>query len=84
MSKITALLKNEPVRVYEVLVAVLALVAVYVPDVPTAAILAFLVPVLGLGEVVRSKVTPTEQVFIDRRELEEEPVPFESADWTEA
>ena len=82
MSKITDFLKREPVRVYEALVAVLALVAAYVPDVPTAAILAVLVPVLGLGEVVRSKVTPTEHVFIDRRELEEEAPPFETADWS--
>lgn len=78
MDKILHLLKTEPVRVYETAAALLALLALYVQDVPVAGILAVLVPILGLGEVARSQVTPTEHVLVDTRELD--PLPYETAE----
>ena len=42
--------------------AVLALVAVYVPDLPTVLILAIAASILGTGEAVRGKVIPTRAV----------------------
>lgn len=88
MDKLKNFVSSEPVRFYEVIVAILALVAIYVPDVPSAALLAVLVPILGIGEVVRSNVTPSKNVFIDRRELDGalplDDEPFETAEdrWT--
>jgi len=67
MQSIRNFLANEPVRVYEILVALMALVVLAVPDFPVALVLAFLVPVLGLGEVVRSKVTPYGHVVDDEQ-----------------
>ena len=48
---------TEPVRLYAITVALLALVAEYV-DLPAPAILALVAAVLGIGEGVRSKVSP--------------------------
>ena len=50
--------KTEPVRVYAVVVAVLALVQHYVADLPTPLILAVVAALLGVGEKVRASVTP--------------------------
>jgi hypothetical protein len=52
-------LKNNPVRIYAVVAAALALVAHYVPDLPTPLILALAAALLGVGEGVRAQVTPT-------------------------
>ena len=54
--------KNNPVRILSVVSAVLALVAVYVPDLPTVLILAIAASILGTGEAVRGKVIPTRTV----------------------
>lgn len=51
-------LKNNPVRIMGVISAVLALVAHYVPDLPTVLLLAIAAAILGTGEAVRAKVTP--------------------------
>ncbi|WAL73120.1 hypothetical protein OU787_17370 [Kitasatospora sp. YST-16] len=45
--------KTHPARLYAVLVAVLALVAHYVPELPGALILAVAAAVLGTGEAVQ-------------------------------
>lgn len=49
----------EPVRLYAILSAAIALAAHYVPDLPVALILALVAALLGIGEGVRSRVTPT-------------------------
>jgi hypothetical protein len=52
-------LKLNPVRLYAVAVAVMAVVAHYLPSLPTALYLGLVAAVLGVGgEVVRLKVTP--------------------------
>lgn len=51
-------LKNNPVRIMAVVSAVLALVAHYVPDLPTLLLLAIAAAILGTGEAVRSQVAP--------------------------
>lgn len=55
-------IKNNPVRIYAIASAVLALVAFYLPTIPTALILALVAAVLGSGEVVRAQVTPTRKL----------------------
>jgi hypothetical protein len=55
-------LKNNPVRIYAVATAALALVAYYVPDIPQGLVLALVAAVLGLGETVRAQVTPSRKV----------------------
>ena len=64
-------LKTNPVRIYAVATAALALVAHYVEDLPTALVLALVAAVLGVGEGVRAKVTPTSRVVLDERALQE-------------
>ena len=57
-------IKTNPVRIYAIVTAALALVAFYVPDIPTVLILGLVAGVLGLGEGVRAAVTPNSRVFI--------------------
>lgn len=47
---------NNPVRIYEVAVAVMLLVTHYVQDLPVTLILGLLAAVLGLGETIRAQV----------------------------
>ena len=51
-------IKNNPVRIQSIIVSCLALVAFYVPELPTALIIGVIAAVLGTGEVVRSTVAP--------------------------
>ncbi|MER5304596.1 hypothetical protein ABT039_34730 [Streptomyces lasiicapitis] len=46
-------IRNHPARIYAVAVAALALVAHYVPDLPSALILGLAAAVLGTGEAVQ-------------------------------
>ncbi|MFF4408108.1 hypothetical protein [Streptomyces sp. NPDC001404] len=46
-------IKTHPARIYAIVVAGLALVVHYVPDLPSAAILALAAAVLGVGEAVQ-------------------------------
>lgn len=46
-------IRSHPARIYAVLVAALALVVHYVPDLPSALILALAAAVLGIGEAVQ-------------------------------
>ncbi|MFD4141574.1 hypothetical protein [Streptomyces sp. NPDC058572] len=46
-------IQKHPARIYAVLVAALALVAHYRPELPTALILGFAAATLGIGEVVQ-------------------------------
>ncbi|MGW3229407.1 hypothetical protein [Kitasatospora sp. NPDC001095] len=46
-------IKSHPARLYAVLVAALALVAHYVPSLPSALVLALAAAVLGVGESVQ-------------------------------
>lgn len=59
MNRLTNL---EPVRLYSIAAAALALLAYYV-TIPVGLILALVAAVLGVGEGVRSKVTPNERVI---------------------
>jgi hypothetical protein len=55
-------IRTNPVRIYAVITAALALVAHYVPDVPTVLVLGLVAAVLGIGEGVRAAVTPNSKV----------------------
>ncbi|MGW2425070.1 hypothetical protein ACWC0C_38510 [Streptomyces sp. NPDC001709] len=46
-------IKTHPARIYAVAVAALALVAHYVPELPSALVLALVAAVLGTGEAVQ-------------------------------
>ncbi len=50
---------TEPVRLFAIAAAALALVAFYVPGLPVGLILALVAAILGIGEGVRARVTPT-------------------------
>ena len=58
MKSLKRFLANEPVRALNIVTAAVALVAAFGLDVPVEALLAFVVPLLGLGEVARHRVTP--------------------------
>jgi hypothetical protein len=64
-------LKNNPVRLYSIAVAALALVAFYVPALPVVLILALVAAVLGVGEGVRAVVTPTRNVVVSQADLDD-------------
>ena len=63
--------KLEPVRIYAIAVSVLAVAAYYVPDIPTALYLGVVAAVLGLGEGVRSAVTPNAKVVVGVSDIPE-------------
>ncbi|MEV0445459.1 hypothetical protein AB0I84_08130 [Streptomyces spectabilis] len=46
-------IRTHPARIYAVAVAALALVAHYVPELPTALVLGLVAAVLGIGEAVQ-------------------------------
>jgi predicted regulator of Ras-like GTPase activity (Roadblock/LC7/MglB family) len=46
-------LKSHPARIYAVLVAALPILAHFLPDVPTEAVLAVAAAILGTGEAVQ-------------------------------
>ena len=75
-------LKTNPVRIYAVATAALALVAHYVEDLPTALVLALVAAVLGVGEGVRAKVTPTSRVVLDERTLQEAIESYDDTDFS--
>lgn len=59
MSKVINALNVNPVRIYAVAAAALAIVAYYLPTLPTELFLGLVAAVLGLGgEVTRALVTP--------------------------
>jgi len=64
-------LKNEPVRIYTLAVALLALASHYVEGLPTPLILAVVAAAIGSGEVVRSKVAPMPHITALAGDLEE-------------
>lgn len=47
---------NNPVRIYSIAIAVLALVQHYAADIPTALVAGLVAAILGIGETVRAKV----------------------------
>ena len=56
-------IKNNPVRLYSIVAAALAIGAFYLPGLPVALVLALVAAVLGVGgEVVRHQVTPMRKV----------------------
>lgn len=55
-------IKNNPVRIYAIVTAAVALLGHYVQDIPTALVLALVAAVLGVGEGVRSAVTPVRKL----------------------
>jgi hypothetical protein len=63
------LIRTEPVRLYSIAVAIAAVVAHYAPEVPTALYLGVVAAVLGLGETVRSSVTPNQRVIVHADEV---------------
>ncbi|MFJ4188252.1 hypothetical protein [Kitasatospora sp. NPDC089509] len=70
---------KHPARIYAVFVAALALVAHYVPSLPSALVLALAAAVLGTGEAVqRTEDTKTAQA------LATEPAPTGTADQAES
>ncbi len=63
-------IKDNPVRLFAIASAALALIVFYVPGLPVALILGLVGAILGIGESVRANVTPTAHVHVDDRELE--------------
>jgi hypothetical protein len=55
-------IKNNPVRLYAIATAALALIAFYAPALPVVLILGLVAAILGVGEGVRSQVTPTRKL----------------------
>jgi hypothetical protein len=51
-------IKNNPVRIMEVVTAICALLAFYFGDVPWPLVIAVFAAIVGGGETVRAKVTP--------------------------
>lgn len=51
-------IKNNPVRIMEVVTAVCSLLAFYFGDVPWPLVIAVFAAIVGGGETVRQKVTP--------------------------
>lgn len=60
MTYLKSFIAREPVRAASILTASLALLALLIPGFPEEALLALLVPILGLGEAARAKVTPVD------------------------
>ena len=58
MDKIMEAIKNNPVRVMEVVTAICSLLAFYFGDVPWPLVIAVFAAIVGGGETVRQKVTP--------------------------
>jgi hypothetical protein len=59
MDRLTHLAQTEPVRLYAVAAAVMAIAAHYFPDIPTVLWLGLVAAFLGIGEeAVRGNVTP--------------------------
>jgi hypothetical protein len=55
-------IKNNPVRLYAIASAALALIAFYVPSLPVVLILGLVAAILGIGEGVRAVVTPVRKL----------------------
>jgi len=51
-------IKNNPVRIMEVVTAICSLLAFYFGDVPWPLVIAVFAAIVGGGETVRQKVTP--------------------------
>lgn len=63
MRKMFESIKNNPVRVFNILIATLAIVTFYIPEVPDELLLNLFIAILGFGgEVVRNHVTPTRKL----------------------
>jgi hypothetical protein len=62
-------LKLEPVRIYAVAVSALAVAAYYLPDLPVALYLGVVAAILGVGEGVRSTVTPNSKVVVSTNDV---------------
>lgn len=56
-------IKNNPVRIMAIVSAALALLVFYVPSIPVVLVLALVGAVLGVGEGVRSQVTPVRKTL---------------------
>lgn len=58
MDKIVEAIKNNPVRVMELVTAICAVLAFYFGNVPWPLVIAVFAALIGGGETVRAKVTP--------------------------
>lgn len=63
------LLELEPVRLYSVAAAALALAVHFFPSLPAALILGLVAAILGVGQKVRANVTPTPKVVVSVDDL---------------
>lgn len=58
-------IKNNPVRIYNFILATFMLVAFYVPSIPRDLAINVLIAAFGLGgEITRNAVTPNDRVLI--------------------
>jgi predicted branched-subunit amino acid permease len=55
-------IKNNPVRLYAIAAAALALAAYYMPSLPVVLIMGLVAAILGVGEGVRAQVTPVRKL----------------------
>lgn len=63
------LLALEPVRLYSIAAAALALAAHFIPTLPVGLVLALVAAVLGVGQKVRASVAPMAKVIVHDDDL---------------
>jgi len=69
MSATLRAIARNPVRLYAVATAGVALLAYYVPSLPQALVLGLVAAIFGGGEAVRATVTPNESVVVSTADL---------------
>lgn len=69
MAAVLDAIKTNPVRLYAIASALLALVAFYVPGLPVVLILGVVAAILGTGETVRRHVAPMSKVVVHADDL---------------
>lgn len=58
MAKLITLAKTNPTRIYSIVAALVAVLAIYVTSLPVVPILTLAAAILGLNEGIRAVVTP--------------------------
>lgn len=64
-----SVLDLEPVRLYSIAAAALALAAHFLPALPVGLVLALVAAILGMGQQVRARVAPVSKVIVHDDDL---------------
>lgn len=62
LDQLLELIKNNPVRIYGIIVALLPVLAIFITGLPVAPLLVLAAAVLGISEVPRQLVTPVRKL----------------------